>query len=206
MTVISGTPAYMQVAAELRSQIESGELAPGDKLLSNAELRARYSVSNTVIRDAINDLRRAGLVVGQQGKGVFVASPAQGAGGTSPNELAARVQALEDRVDSPKGDDAQDLRSQITDLRDSVIDLYTRLGFPFPPKLAGPRGDEARTTDPVALSFPGPLRGHLSVPDHEPDTAQPGPTQQSRTAHERGHSQGEQSLSGQGQGSRQTPR
>jgi hypothetical protein len=31
MTVISGTPAYMQVAAELRSQIESGELAPGDK-------------------------------------------------------------------------------------------------------------------------------------------------------------------------------
>jgi hypothetical protein len=137
-----------------------------------------------VIRDAINDLRRAGLVVGQQGKGVFVASPAQGAGGTSPNELAARVQALEDRVDSPEGDDAQDLRSQIADLRDSVIDLYARLGFPLPLKLAGPGTDEARTTDPVALSFPIPLRGHLSAPDREPDTAQPEPAQQSRAAHE----------------------
>jgi hypothetical protein len=138
-----------------------------------------------VIRDAINDLRRAGLVVGQQGKGVFVASPAQGAGGTSPNELAARVQSLEDRVDSPEGDDAQDLRSQIADLRDSVIDLYARLGFPLPLKLAGPRSDEARTADPVALSFPVPLRGHLSAPDREPDSAQPEPAQQSRAARER---------------------
>src|SRR5450756_935886 len=152
MTLMSGTPAFKQVAAELRSQIESGDLAPGDKLMSSAELRARYSVSNTVIRDAINDLRRAGLVIGQQGKGVFVASPGQNAGGTSPNELAARVQALEDRTGSPEGDDAQDLRGQIADLRDSVIDLYVRLGFPLPLKLGGPGADEARTTDPVALS------------------------------------------------------
>jgi hypothetical protein len=119
----------------------------------------------------------------------------------SPNELAARVQALEDRVDSSEGDDAQDLRGQIADLRDSVIDLYTRLGFPLPLKLGGPGADEARTADPVALSFPVPLRGHLSAPDREPDTAQPEPTQQSRPANEQGHSQGEPSLSGQGLGS-----
>ena len=72
MTVMSGTPAYLQVAADLRAQIERGELTPGAQLPSNAQLRGIYSVSNTVIRDAINELRRAGLVIGQQGKGGFV--------------------------------------------------------------------------------------------------------------------------------------
>jgi GntR family transcriptional regulator len=36
------------------------------------QLRELYGVSNTVIRDALNELRREGLTVGQQGKGVFV--------------------------------------------------------------------------------------------------------------------------------------
>jgi GntR family transcriptional regulator len=171
MTVISGTPAFIQVATELRSQIESGELQPDSKLPSSSELRAQYSVSNTVIRDAINELRRAGLVVGQQGKGVFVASPARGAVGASPDALAARVLVLEDHVNSLEEDRAQDLRDQVADLRDAVIDLYRRLGFPIPAKLAG--SDEARTTDPVALSFPIPLKGNLSRPADGPEDSQP---------------------------------
>jgi GntR family transcriptional regulator len=170
MTVLSGTPAYIQVATELRSQIESGELQPGSKLPSITELRAQYSVSNTVIRDAVNELRRAGLVVGQQGKGVFVASSTREAGGTSPG-LAARVQALEGHVSSLEDDHVQDLRDQVADLRATVIDLYVRLGFPIPPKLGG--SDEARTTDPVALSFPVSLKGNLSRPADEPEDSQP---------------------------------
>ena len=160
MITMSGTPAYIQVAGDLRSQIESGALEPGNQLPSNAKLRELYSVSNTVVRDAINELRRAGLVVGQQGKGVFVASNDLNAGGTPPGELAARVQALEGRVNSLEGEPAQDLRDQVADLQATVIDLYARLGFPFPPKLA--KTDAARTADPVAMSFPESLKGHLS--------------------------------------------
>lgn len=74
MTTMSGTPAYVQVAEDLRSKIADGELPPGAQLPSNAQLREIYSVSNTVIRDAMNQLRRDGLVIGQQGKGVFVRS------------------------------------------------------------------------------------------------------------------------------------
>lgn len=162
MTVISGTPAYIQVANDLRSQIRGGKLRPGDKLPSSAELRAKYAVSNTVIRDAVNELRRAGFVVGQQGKGVFVTSETPDSADTAPSELAVRVQALEARVSSleEEDDQDQDLREQVADLQAIVIDLYARLGFPNPLKPS--RGDAARTTDPVALSFPIPIKEALS--------------------------------------------
>jgi GntR family transcriptional regulator len=69
---MSGTPAYVQVAADLRAQIKSGSLPVGEKIPSMTQLRELYNVSNTVVRDALNELRREGLIVGQQGKGVFV--------------------------------------------------------------------------------------------------------------------------------------
>ena len=72
MTIATGAPAYVQVAADLREQIRSGALPVGERIPSMAQLRELYKVSNTVIRDALNDLRREGLIIGQQGKGVFV--------------------------------------------------------------------------------------------------------------------------------------
>lgn len=166
MTVISGTPAYIQVAADLRSQIESGKLRPGDKLLSSAQLRAKYAVSNTVIRDAVNELRRAGFVVGQQGKGVFVTSKAPDSADVAPGEVAV-----------------QELREQVADLHALVIDLYARLGFPIP--LKTPRGDASRTSDPVALSFPVPIGEALSrAHDESDDPRQEDPVHQADVATE----------------------
>lgn len=131
MTVISGTPAYIQVAASLRAKIESGKLRPGSRLPSHAELRKIHAVSNTVIRDAIKELRRDGLVVGQQGKGVFVAAslvrPACGA--SPPADLAARLAALEDSLDALDRA-AQDLRSQVAGIRADVTALRAAAGPP----------------------------------------------------------------------------
>lgn len=72
MTAMSGIPAYLQVAADLREKITGGALPAGSQLPSMTQLREMYHVSNTVIRDALNELRREGLTVGQQGKGTFV--------------------------------------------------------------------------------------------------------------------------------------
>ena len=147
MTAMSGTPAYVQVAEDLRSKITRGELGPGEQLPSNSQLRAKYSVSNTVIRDALNELRRDGLVVGQQGKGVFV----QVAGvKTAPqssglDELERRVEALEAARDAPgEGVDGEirNLRQEVATLTTHVIDLYTRMGYPYPRGLAEERRDE----------------------------------------------------------------
>lgn len=136
MTVMSGTPAYLQVAADLRAQIERGELTPGAQLPSNAQLRGIYSVSNTVIRDAINELRRAGLVIGQQGKGVFVLSESGEGERTAPVEgLERRLAALEGRIAEPSSE-VQSLRREVAILRTYIIDLYTRMGYPYPREMA----------------------------------------------------------------------
>ncbi|MET7820883.1 GntR family transcriptional regulator [Micromonospora zamorensis] len=67
--------AYLQVARDIREQISSGQLKPGDKLPSFAALCEHYDVSNTVIRASMLLLKAEGLIDGKQGKGVYVANP-----------------------------------------------------------------------------------------------------------------------------------
>ncbi|GAA3653864.1 hypothetical protein GCM10022224_016110 [Nonomuraea antimicrobica] len=68
----TGRPGYLQIADDLRTQIRTGSLAPGAALPSTAQLCQRYDVSASVVKAAISVLRTEGLIVGQQGKGVFV--------------------------------------------------------------------------------------------------------------------------------------
>lgn len=67
-------PMYKQIINILNEQIENGELNPGDKLPSEAELMERYQVSRITIRSAISELEEDGLVVRSRGKGTFIAS------------------------------------------------------------------------------------------------------------------------------------
>ena len=64
-------PMYQQIADDLRTQIESGELAPGDQLPTEIELRDRFSSSRNTIRDAIKRLTSQGLVETRPGQGTF---------------------------------------------------------------------------------------------------------------------------------------
>ncbi|MEU5944571.1 winged helix-turn-helix domain-containing protein [Micromonospora sp. NPDC047465] len=68
-------PKWAQLADHIRQQIASGELVPGDKLPSTAQLCQEHRVSTIVVRQAIFALRTEGLVEGVQGVGVFVAEP-----------------------------------------------------------------------------------------------------------------------------------
>jgi len=58
---------------DITAKIEAGELKPGDKLPSAAQLRSQYQVSGMVVREAMLVLKAVGLVVGVPGAGVFVA-------------------------------------------------------------------------------------------------------------------------------------
>ncbi|MEO3746713.1 winged helix-turn-helix domain-containing protein [Plantactinospora sp. B5E13] len=68
-------PNYQRVADDLRNQITSGVLGPGDKLPSIRQLQAKYGVGNNAVHMAIVILKSEGLVYGHQGKGVFVSEP-----------------------------------------------------------------------------------------------------------------------------------
>ena len=66
------TPLYRQIAEELREQIESGKLKPGQQLRTEFELREHYGASRNTVRDAIKWLTTLGLVESRPGSGTFV--------------------------------------------------------------------------------------------------------------------------------------
>jgi GntR family transcriptional regulator len=70
-------PKYQQIADQLRAQISSGALAPGQRLPSEPDLAAQYQASRNTVRLAIALLTNQGLVVSRQGLGTFVHEPAK---------------------------------------------------------------------------------------------------------------------------------
>jgi GntR family transcriptional regulator len=65
-------PMYRQIAEDLREQIESGKLKPGQQLKTELELRERYGASRNTVRDAIKWLMNLDLVETRPGQGTFV--------------------------------------------------------------------------------------------------------------------------------------
>jgi DNA-binding GntR family transcriptional regulator len=63
---------YRRIAEDLRRQIESGELEPGDVLPSEAMLVEGYGVARGTVRQAFADLSRNNLIETRHGKGRLV--------------------------------------------------------------------------------------------------------------------------------------
>jgi GntR family transcriptional regulator len=65
-------PPWQQLADLLRARIQSGELAPGDRLPSIVTLSQEYDLAPVTVRKAITQLQREGLVESRTGWGTFV--------------------------------------------------------------------------------------------------------------------------------------
>jgi GntR family transcriptional regulator, transcriptional repressor for pyruvate dehydrogenase complex len=70
-------PAYQLLADDLRAQITSGRLRPGDRLPAEPEMCARSGVSRSTVREALRLLASQHLIVTTRGVtgGSFVAQP-----------------------------------------------------------------------------------------------------------------------------------
>jgi len=68
-------PLYIQIAEGLVGQVESGELAPGDRLLPERELSEVLGVNRMTLRRALRVLEAQGLVVRRHGVGTYIAEP-----------------------------------------------------------------------------------------------------------------------------------
>lgn len=68
-------PLHEQICNSLRQQILSGELAPHQRLPSEASLMQAFGVSRVTVRQGLKDLAAEGLVYSQQGRGCFVSAP-----------------------------------------------------------------------------------------------------------------------------------
>jgi DNA-binding GntR family transcriptional regulator len=122
---------------------------------------SRYSVSSTVVRKAIEQLQAEGIVIGHPGKGVFVRlTPDQASAESATlDELARRVEALEARAEERPteaedgSEEVRGLRHELAVLRTYVIDLYARMGYPYPREDGG--ADETRSHDRGQGAEPG---------------------------------------------------
>lgn len=65
-------PPYLRIAHELRSQIERGELRPGEQVPSVTKLAETYEVSRGTARRALSLLKEWGLTEATPGWGTFV--------------------------------------------------------------------------------------------------------------------------------------
>jgi DNA-binding GntR family transcriptional regulator len=132
-----GQPAYQRVAADLRSQIASGRLTVGAAIPSTKGLTEQYGVSSTVTRAAVNLLRRDGLVIGRPGKAVYVVATPNSAAerATGLDDLARQIQELRGTVANLAGQlpTVDEIRQQLGRLQAEVIELYAKVGLPYPP-------------------------------------------------------------------------
>ena len=67
-------PIYAQIKDNLRQQIISGILKPGDKLPSVRELATQLSINPNTIQRAYNELEMEGFIVSVLGKGNYINS------------------------------------------------------------------------------------------------------------------------------------
>lgn len=67
-----GRTLQVRIADDLRAKIELGELAPGEQIPTFEKLADQYICSVTAVRKAVDLLKQQGLLISEQGKGVFV--------------------------------------------------------------------------------------------------------------------------------------
>ncbi|MER5707323.1 GntR family transcriptional regulator [Streptomyces sp. NPDC002122] len=83
------------IADDLRGQIATGRIKAGERLPSEAQLAARYTVSTPTLRNALALLQAEGLVEKVHGKGNFVRHPLRRityvGGGRTPENAALHV-------------------------------------------------------------------------------------------------------------------
>jgi DNA-binding GntR family transcriptional regulator len=69
------TPVYKRIQNNIRNQIASGRLKPGDAVASERELAKTHKVSLMTARHALTGLENEGIVERRRGAGTFVAVP-----------------------------------------------------------------------------------------------------------------------------------
>lgn len=65
-------PPYLRIAQEIRADIESGKIAPGDMIPSARQIQARYGVATATSAKVLTHLRGLGLVEPRPGVGMIV--------------------------------------------------------------------------------------------------------------------------------------
>jgi DNA-binding GntR family transcriptional regulator len=121
-------PAYVQIADDLRSQIEAGTYGPGDRLPSNRAMSEQYGVAAETLRQALDVLRSEELIATQSTRGTFVLRKPTA---RTSNNASSAESAVMERLQELESDLAA-LRKNFGRLQAQVMNLYHSTGQPYP--------------------------------------------------------------------------
>jgi GntR family transcriptional regulator len=103
---------YLQIADDLRRQINAGRYQPGDRLPSNKAMAGEYNTSTETVRRALRVLTDAGLVGAHSTLGTFVLNPPADPEPDPVVRLEAEVREL--------ADDHAGLAAEVAKLREEL--------------------------------------------------------------------------------------
>lgn len=67
-------PIYVQIMDAVKHSIVSGELKPGDKIMSVRDMASHFGVNPNTIQRALLELEREGLLAAERAQGRYVAA------------------------------------------------------------------------------------------------------------------------------------
>ncbi|MFD8383202.1 GntR family transcriptional regulator [Streptomyces sp. NPDC059679] len=126
-------PAYLQIAATLREEISTGRLKPGCRLPSGRELAKEFGTALMTVQHALRVLREEGLVIPQQGRGVFV----------RPFELPQEVDTQIHHSQAPLASQLEAIRIELRRMNERLAAIEQRLGGVNGPPTASPVSDDS---------------------------------------------------------------
>lgn len=120
----SHTPPYQLVADEIRKQIRSGRIKPGERVPSSRDLEAEYEIANMTARSALRVLRDEGLIYSRPGVGNFVVDDL-------PADTGKRVdmagQEAERHMPTPEYVELSERLNAIDARLDSLLNIFQQL-------------------------------------------------------------------------------
>lgn len=134
---------YRQIAGHFRAAIERGDLKPEDPLPSQPEIQDKFGASMGTVVNALEMLRREGLVRTEHGRGTFVLKRPEPEPDVTAQleELRSEVGDLREQVAT--GGDGQVLE-RIGTIEANLMDLYGKLGYEYPGKVTARQRRGAR--------------------------------------------------------------
>ena len=139
---LDSSPLYAQLETALASDIAAAILAPDSQLPPEDSLMARFGVSRTTVRKAVENLVARGLVEIRSGKGTFVTKP------KIRQDLTQLTGFVEDMIALGRSPTAQLLDKRAVPASKTVAQ---HLGVPLGAQVY--RIERVRLADGVAMSF-----------------------------------------------------
>ncbi len=125
ITSNDGMPIYHQIVHQIKQQVASGRLAPGDEIPPIRVLAEQLVINPNTVARAYLELEHAGVVTKRHGSGTYVAEspPAR--------SRRERLKALQQRVDA-LAVEASHLDVELDEVIDLLRERYQTIHSEFP--------------------------------------------------------------------------